>query len=278
MVNAFKRILIPVDFSANTEIAIKKGIELAVAGTVIHLLHVHRKMLKKPMTGRRGYDINGILPPDQKTKQKLEKWKSDIEESGVGVSVYYWVVNGFFVQRTIMGIAKAIGADLVVIGKQSYHSWFPFLNTVVPGRIAGETGIAVLTVKPGAYLKTKTMIVSVSGGSMNTRREIIAAICSKFKLKIHLVTFGNSGNASSDFDASGLLSLYQWLKTSTHCQVEYSILYGRNKARSILRYARRINADMLLVHPETGTKIAKLDKQAADMLSPASGLQVLTVQ
>ena len=41
MSGLFKNILIPVDFSVNTEVAVKQAIELACTnGSTIHLLHV----------------------------------------------------------------------------------------------------------------------------------------------------------------------------------------------------------------------------------------------
>ena len=43
MSSLFKSILIPVDFSANTEVAVNQAIELACTnGSTIHLLHVIR--------------------------------------------------------------------------------------------------------------------------------------------------------------------------------------------------------------------------------------------
>lgn len=41
MMNGFKNILVPVDFSANTDVAVHKAIEFSSAGvTKVHLLHV----------------------------------------------------------------------------------------------------------------------------------------------------------------------------------------------------------------------------------------------
>ena len=81
-----------------------------------------------------------------------------------------------------------------------------------------------------------------------------------------------------DHNASALLQVYQWLKTSIHCPVEYAVLQGHNKAKAILAYAEKINADILLVHPETETKIGWLNKQISDVLPPASKMQVLAIQ
>jgi hypothetical protein len=60
--------------------------------------------------------------------------------------------------------------------------------------------------------------------------------------------------------------------------VEYAALYGSNKAKAILKYAEKVNADMLLVYPEVETKIGWLNTHISDVLPPASKVQVLAVQ
>ena len=64
----FKSILIPVDFSINTEVAIKKAVALAEVGTAIHLLYVQNPILT-------------VLPTRsfKNAYQKLNEWKDRIE-------------------------------------------------------------------------------------------------------------------------------------------------------------------------------------------------------
>jgi hypothetical protein len=134
-------------------------------------------------------------------------------------------------------------------------------------------------VKPGSIHNTiRTVVISISGEVTKRKLEIISVICRKFKVKIYLVTFTNGGNAQQDQNASALLQIYQWLKTSVHCPVEYAVLNRENKAKSILDYAEKINADILLIHPEPESKIGWLNKQISDMIPPASKIQVLTLQ
>jgi hypothetical protein len=168
--------------------------------------------------------------------------------------------------------------DLIIIGKNCHHSWFPFLNTVIPTKIVQQTGIAVLTAKPGSiYNKIRTVVVPIAGEATKNKMEALSLICRKFKIKIYLVTFMSNDNKPSDFNASALLKMYQWLKTSIHYPVEYAVLHGHNKAKAILNFAEKINADILLVHPESETKIGWMNRHISDMLPPASKVQVLTV-
>jgi hypothetical protein len=195
------------------------------------------------------------------------------------IKVHTWIVSPDPVQEAIAEKAQQLGVDLIVIGKNSNHTWFPFLNTVSPSELAERTGIAVLTVKPGSlHNKIKTVLVPVTDQLTQNKIEAIGALCKKYKMKIYLVTFINGNNVPEGFSASPLLQVYQWLKNTLHCPVEYTVLHGTNKARSILAYAEKIKADVLLVHPQSETRIGWLNRHISDVLPSQSKVQVLTVQ
>jgi nucleotide-binding universal stress UspA family protein len=279
MLNSFKNILIPVDLAENTEVAVKKGLELADKDTVIHLLHVQNDSVNGKTNAARKKMADAYELSDRCFIEKqLSELKWFIEELHE-IDVCTWIVPEEKIQKAIENKARQLKIDLIIIAKNSHHSWFPFLNTVVPSSIAKRTGIAVLTVKPGSVDHTvRTVIVSMCSEVTKRKLEIISAICRKFKVKIYLVTFTKNGNAKNDDNASALLQVYQWLNTTIHCPVEYAVLDGPNKAKAILDYAEKINADILLIHPESETTIGWLNKQISDVIPPASKLQVLTLE
>src|SRR5687768_15019232 len=276
---SFKKILIPADLSINTEVAVQKGLAFADEHTTIHLLHVHGRMA--------GYTSNDLEALQKKGSENglknpislLEHWEKYIKSRSPRVRVQRWISAGDAVQKAIEEKAKEIDSDLVVIGKKSNHSVLPFLNTVVPGKIVMNTGIAVLTVKPGCMEQhIKTVIVPVNGHITTHKLNAITAICSRYRVKVHLVTFMENGKGPSEFNASSLLTVYQWLRSHLHCAVAYAVLHGSNKALALMKYANQINADILLVHPEKETRVGWLNSQISDVLPPASKVQVLAVQ
>ena len=130
MSSLFKSILIPVDFSVNTEVAVKQAIELACTnGSTIHLLHVIR-----PKT------LWSVIPVSQsiqvlvwmnnyyakKVMSKLQEWKYAIEESVSNCKVNTYVTEGT-VYRNIQDAAKEIKPQLIIIGKNSNHKYFSFV-------------------------------------------------------------------------------------------------------------------------------------------------------
>jgi nucleotide-binding universal stress UspA family protein len=272
-----RNILIPVDFSVNTDVAIEKGLDLAEIGSTIHLLHVHRFDL--PLVLPAMHWASPILPADlEQTSQKLEQTKHQIESARPGINVCTWIIPGAPVQKEIEKKAIALGADLVIIGKRKYHPLFPLFNTVIPKKIIARTGIAVLAVKPESInSKTRTIVIPVFQQATYYKKDIVAAICNKLRLKIHLVTFSENAKGQKAANATFLLQVYQWLKAATNCSVEHELLAGNNKTDSIINYASRINADILLLHPEAEIKTGKITKYVEGGVSTARKLQVLAI-
>ncbi|MGZ8554646.1 MAG: universal stress protein [Chitinophagaceae bacterium] len=273
---AFKSILVPVDFTINTEVAVKKALCFADAGAVIHLLHVQTGMFLGSSlvsvglwTDTDGEENSGVL------QTKLQQWKTSIEESPNDISVCSWISTDDSVQEVIEKKAAGLNVDLIVIGKNSHHSWIPFLNTVAPARLAKNTGKAVLTVKPGSiHNNARSIVVPAATDTCDQKMELIAAICRKFRITVHLVTFIDD---SPEFSSSSLLRMYQGLRNNLQCEVDYTVLHGTNKPRAVLDYAEKIGADILLLKPVSETKIGWLNRHISDVLLPESKLEVLTV-
>jgi nucleotide-binding universal stress UspA family protein len=277
---SFKTILVPVDFSINTVVAVNKAVQVADShGAVIHLVHLIQAPLylnlTRAITSQDVIDRSGQLA----AALKLDQWKSSIQQAMPGITVVPWIVMNASIRETIEKKAVELKADLIVIGKKSSHSWFPFLNTVTPDALAYETGAAVLTVKPGAmYNDIKTIVVPVSGAVPQHKMQTLSALVGKFKVKVHLVTYLEEDGEPAEQAASALLKVYQWLQQSLNCAVEYSVLKGGNKRRALLQYAEKISADMVLVDPASETRAGWLNTHISDLLPADSKMQVLSVQ
>jgi hypothetical protein len=141
-----------------------------------------------------------------------------------------------------------------------------------------RTGVPVFTVKPGSFHhKNKIVIVPVTGPESMYKFETLSFISRKFRLKVYLVAF-NAHNTLPEANTSALLGMYKKIRQTLFCSVDYVSLEGYNKAKTVLNYAYKVNADILLLSPETETRISWTNNQISDMISPASKLQVLAVK
>ncbi len=279
----FKNILLPVDFEINTEMAVKKALELSdLSGTVIHLYHVQKPRFSLSSIFSSLWSDTSILKNfvTDELHYKLTQWKELIEANYANVNVSICVDHSRRVQKSIVQKSKEINADLIIIGKHSYHKWFTFLNTVSPNKIAKRTDLPVLTFKPGSlYTKIRSIVVPVGTTIPQKKVDVIIALKQKFRITIHLVTVLSKKKNANDFSAYSLLETYRFLKDTVQCPLDHEVLHGENVAQSTFDYAKNIKADMLLVEPESETKLSSFpQKHIIDELKPNSKLQILAVQ
>ncbi len=274
----FRNIFIPVDFQLNTELAVKKALELSDPGqTVIHLFHVQKPPL--PWSSLWG---NEMFHTDtsQKIPYQLSQWKDLICDCYPEMKVIASIEYSMKIQKSIIEKAKVIKPDLIIIGKHSYHNRFTFLNTVFPNKIAKATDCPVLTFKPGSiYTKIKSIVVPVGPEIPRRKVDLIVSLKEKYRITIHLVTVINKKQNQNKFSAYSLLETYRFLKDFVQCPLNHEVLHGENVAKSAFDYAKSIKADMLLVEPESETKLSSFpQKHINDELKPNSKLQILAVQ
>lgn len=280
MCNTFSNILVPVDLSINTELAVKKAVELSNFGTTIHLLHIQTVSTlrhREPTDSCPG--VSRDVPGNENIYSYLTNWKLSIESFGDNLKVTIWIVMNESVQNAIQEKAIQLNVGLIVIGKNSYHFRLPFLNTVTPNKIVKKTGIPVLTVKPGSFdNKTRKVIIPISSDIFKDKMQIISMISKKIKIKIYLVTFLNNGMRQPGINTASLLQAYKWIKSEINCTVDYAVLTGRNRAKSILNYADKIDADFLLLYLETESRIGWLNRHISDLLPPSTKVEIFTIQ
>jgi nucleotide-binding universal stress UspA family protein len=279
----FKNILLPVDFEINTEMAVKKAIELSgSADTTIHLYHVQKPVSPLKSIFASIWADNSVLKNfvQDELHYKLSQWKELIEMNYPNIKVIAGVDHSTHVQKSIVQKAKEIKADLIIIGKHSYHKWFTYLNTVSPNKIAKFTGCPVLAFKPGSvYTKIRSIVVPIGTVVPQRKVELIVGLKQKFRISIHLVTVLSKKQNADDFSAYSLLETYRFLKDTVQCPLSHEVLHGENVAQSTFDYAKNIKADMLLLEPESETKLSSFpQKHIIDEMKPNSKLQILAVQ
>ncbi len=262
---SFQNILVPVDFSFNTEVAVSKALELAGVGPArLSLLHVCKSAVEGDEQVR--------------LEEALQVWKEVVEARNGGLEVQALLQPARNVQEGIRKVSVATRADLIVIARQREPHWFSLFPEVMPMRLAEQTRVPVLSVQPGAlHARVRTVVVPISEQLPRRKMETLEVLCrSGGRIHVHLVTHIDQ-SGPSQYSAAALLDGYQWLQRRLRCPIEYSVVHGSNKARSILNYAHRVEADLLLLHPDGESRIGWWDRHISDVLSAQSKVQVLAV-
>ncbi len=284
MATAFNTILLPVDFSINTDVAVSKALEISAAGNCsLHLFHVYRIMfpgvqryVRHLLTGYSRHEINAGI---NDANARLSGLKATIEKTRPDINVFNWACFDDAVEKAITEKAKRLHADMIIIGKNSHHNIFPFLNTVMPSRLAAASGIPVLTAKPGSMNKEiKTVVMPVGSHFPAKKVETLEALRKKSKLEVRLVTFFDD-ETDPDFSKQSLLNVFRAVKSRLAAPVDYEVLHGNNKAMELLKYCNKVSADILIVHPGSETRISGwVNRHISDLIPHDSQMQVLAVQ
>ena len=149
----------------------------------------------------------------------------------------------------------------------------------MPSRLSTTSGIPVLTAKPGSMMsKTKTAVISITNQFPGTKLSVLEALHRKLSLQVYLVTFLKDGENPS-FSKQMLLNAIKVLKGNHSIPVEYRILDGKNKAKSLLAFCTKVEADVLIVYPDTETLVKGwFNRHISDFLPANSKTQVFTVK
>jgi nucleotide-binding universal stress UspA family protein len=287
MTAAFHKILIPVDFSVGTEIAVKKAIGLIEKeNAVIHLLHVMKPKFFSGFFPRLLPWLSPVRPSEKyafwKVQKELDQWKETIADHVPGIRVCANIVSGHSVQDMVIRSANLLQPDLVIIGKQGdgrRFSWFH--PSISPDYIAKKSNCPLLTAKPGSlHSQTKVIVVPVQDFVPERKLELAILIAKKYRAQVHLVTIRGNSRRKDSAPGQAFIQTYHQLREKLHHPVEYFSSTIHDPARATLDYAQFIMADMILVNPKTESGISSFagSRHISDLLGRDSKLQVLDVQ
>ena len=280
----FNNILLPVDFTINTDIAVKKAMELVVQfdDASIHLLHVASPL--STWGGITMYPFHAVTRAEAFYHNQedfgLQKLQSKMAALLPTVRIETMLIEGG-IEKSIIEASKALRSDLIIIGKHHRLRWLPLFTSVSPDRIAQSSDCPVLTVKPCSVdQKIKSIVVPIGKFVPKRKIELLSALSKKFHATIHLVTLQKESTVISMDASHALLQTYRMLKgRGLVAQLVHKVMKGNNLARAALKYAESIQADILLVNPKTETRLSSFTGLHISVrLWIFSWLQVLEVE
>lgn len=244
-------------------------------GAEIHLLHVGGMM--KGYSRIFSFSYFDEKPVALETERiRLEELANRFRNNPFGPQVHTAVLGGGNVEKAIWEKAREINADLIIIGKSSQH-WLPLFNTVSCGKLAKNTGIPVLTVKPGAINQDiKTIVIPVERQFSGSKIPGLIALIKKTRIQICLLAFAGKQDKPDQLPAP-LLNSYRLFKKNAFNDVSFNIIREHNKGRAVLNFCKSVNADLLIINPDSETGIGWFNGHISDALPAASKTQILAV-
>ena len=283
MVKLFKKILVPVDFTDGTDIAIRKAVQLAEpTGAVICLLYICKPLFSLNIFSNTGYIVapaTEILTVKE-IEQKVKGYISYINDHLDGVIVETVISENGKMQQKIEHTAELFMPDLIIIYKRGSRPIFNFFTTVSPGSIANRTDCPVLTIREGSGEKQiRNIVVPVAQRIPERKLEIAIKLARVFNANIHLISFPD---LPGDENHSGhaFIESFKKIRENASLVIRHGPVSGNDIARAVLKYSESIQADIILVNPVIESSIHYVigKMHISDMLPDHSSIQVIDVE
>lgn len=283
MVKLFKKILVPVDFTEGSEIAIRKAVQLAEPfEAAICLLYVCKPLFSLNIFSNTGYIVAPVTEifTIKEIEQKIQGYKSYIRENLDGVIVETSISETGKMQQRIEETADVFGPDLIIIYNKGNKSIFPFFNTVSPGRIARKTDCPVLTIKEGSgEKKIRNIVVPVTYRVPQRKLDIAIKLAKVFNANIHLISFPDC-QEDDENPGHAFIESFKKIRENASLVIRHGPISGNDIARAVLKYSESVQADMILVNPVTESSIHYMigKMHLSDMLNENSPIQILDIK
>ena len=279
MSSFYKNILVPVDFTFNSEVAIKKAIELCrSSNSTIHLLHVIKpnNLADKFF----GHQFNAAFQVDKEelslTSRKLQEWQAAIEETVPQCRVKICVLQGSVCRKT-RDVARKVKPELIIIARTGGARKHTHINA---NWLAEATDSPVLDLVSGTAIhqRIKTILIPVRSFVPCRKIELAATFAIRQRAKIHLVSLANKFGRWNN-DRNHLLETYSILRTVLTNPIELHTVCSNNFPKATFEYAEQIAADMVLVNPTVESRVSSYpNMDINNLLTSSSKIQILSVK
>jgi nucleotide-binding universal stress UspA family protein len=245
-----KRILVPIDFSETSQLAIRHACFLAKInrGEVL-LLHVVARNL----------ETYGVIQPEINldisykniavaVEKKLEQLAADLRNE-FGIPVLTEVSTGN-VSLEVVKICEEEKCGLVVMGTQGYSALemiFIGSNTM---KVLGASKVPVMSVRTPESENGYRNIVLPLDSSTHSRQKVNLAIelCHDFGSQLHVVGMTDSDESSFEMKLGVIFNQIEKLAEERKVYTTTKILHNPdNKAKATLKYTEEVNGDLIII-------------------------------
>ena len=273
----FNNILVSVDFSKESEEAIKEAVEIANSFQCnIHLLHVAGVSLFSRSKKKLGHAANDTLVDSNEAKLYAlhNKYTYQLDAGLVmQASLRHGELETSIVEFTVRN-----QIDLIVIGKAKFLSLLHIVQPLNITRLSKKVNCPVLTIQPKTRRKSWNNIVLPVTADLPIRKIMFASyLAKKFNSRIHLISM--KGRVQGEPDATVYMyKAYQLLRDNTNLRIECHTVQGENLADSVLRYAQKVDAGLIVVNPGKEAFLSGfLNRFFAAFFFNNKGIPVMTV-
>jgi nucleotide-binding universal stress UspA family protein len=278
MPNRLYNILVPVDFTGKNKWAIAKAIELANNFDCnIHLVNVVHN------------NIAPLIPVEASVftpyESRIDRLNSYDQLKELSARYIDQLCGRGKIEISVLEgnpgtmLAEYIRQnemDMVVIGLSRFNLVNRILSSVSISKLARKSNVPVLAVRSsGLICHFKKIILPLYDDLAIPRIKLATLLARSFKSTVYMVTLRKEDNAAEKI-LSEALEIVQSIST---IPVQGIILEGKSLAKSTLDFAKKINADLIMINPLKEFNLPGWwNKLTKNLLSYQSKIPVITIE
>ena len=251
----FRRILIPTDFSTASEWVFDDAVRIAGAtGAEVIILHVRVTWGKNP--GELRFPADAALY-EYAEQQELARLRERVRRVNASVETRLVVKQAPSPGEQICEAAAEQKADLIVIATHARHHVAHLLVGSNTRKVIENPPAPVLAIRYGVHRRQalRKLIVPVHlKQTSHAALEMAAAVASRSRGEVHLIT------VCDDQDRAAAEELLTRLTTPiAGVTTKREIIHGSDIDKEILKYAQKIDADVIFLNARGEMSEVKLD-------------------
>lgn len=256
MQKLFNKILVPVDFSTKSKLAVAKACDLAKHyDCSIHLLHV---VAISPFAAIALTEGPMAIPyPDIENRGAIEvEFKKLLETTerldGKCLKMEYSILQGTW-DEAIIDFAIHNDYDLVLVGQKEslLKKRSMFIN---PDKIAAKANIPVITVPSNKkIIKLLNILIPITDFLPVRKLMYGVYIANGFDTTIKLL--GIENDKSHEKVQHYLRKAAQLIKDNSPIKVITETIHSENVAEALNQFTRKQPSDLIIINPQTQTKM-----------------------
>ena len=248
MPNKLCNILVPVDFTGKNKWAIAKAIEIAnsfdcnihfvgiVHQTILPILPVEASIFTP-------YESHADrLNNYERLKELAARYSHELCCNG---KIEISVLEGS-PEKKLAEYVRDFDMDMVIVGLSKFNLAQRIVSSIPISRLARQTNVPVLAVGSSGLIRHFKKIILPLHDDVSIRRIKMATMLARtFKSTIYMVTLRRDNFAAEKIINEAL----QMVQSISTIPVQGIILEGKNLAKTTLDFAKKINADLIMINP-----------------------------
>jgi nucleotide-binding universal stress UspA family protein len=256
---ATKRILVPVDFSETSLLALRHACFLAqLTKGEVFLLHVIQ----------RNHEVYNVIQPELNIDVAMKDVAGVLEKRlaalakelhhEFGITVRDLVSSGN-VSLEVVKICQEEKCTMIIMGTQGYSALEMIFIGSVTMKVLGASKVPVMSVRSAASKSGYKNVILPIDSSQHSRQKVSMAIdlCHEFGARLFVLGLTDEDDSNFDMKLGIIFRQVEELAARKNVQVTHHMEKDvANRAKATLKYAERVNGDLIIIMSDQDVELS----------------------